>query len=575
MGGATLAERFHNYIGLMVRLQRQIERERARQMKELNGERFEAIYGRQSLDKKDSISIETQIELCEKHLTEGAKYKVYKDKGYSGSTTQRPDFARLQKDVRSGRVSKVICYKLDRISRSVLDFMEFWQELESHDVDFVSATETFDTTTPSGKSMLQITAAFAELERNTIILRVRDNYYARTKANGTWPGGPAPFGFENASINGRKTLKPVYSELEAVKVIFEEYTKPEMTLGKLAKLLEESGIERRSGGRFDNVALGRILHNPVYVRADTELHDFFVAQGAEIMSDDISDWDGSRSAHIIAKRIKKVVREDGKNVVHRQRKPLKESRVYLTNFDGEIDSSLYIRAQVKLANNQQLKRSGSGRLGWLGGLLKCGRCGYAIKVYSVPYLACYGKYGLGKCDATFSSKNFTIESVQAKVAEAIQRELSMWGNYVKRIQAKNSEIDKRIAELTDKIMLIYELPANIAASKQAMAARIKALEQQIENAQQDKNTAVYILGDECEDIIFSECSEERKREIAHALIDRVLLYPEGGLEVIWKKDAYVDSGDDIDTEALKGAIDDQTINDGDTPVTTSVTSRQR
>jgi len=558
MGGATLLERFHNYIRLLVRLQK--EGEGTHQM---NEERYEAIYARQSLDKKDSVSIETQIELCEKKLTEGARSKVYQDKGYSGSTTKRPDFERLQRDIRKGKVSKVICYKLDRISRSVLDFNEFWQEMEANNVDFVSATENFDTTTPMGKSMLQISSVFAELERNTIILRVRDNYYARTKQNGTWPGGPAPYGFKNDSLNGRKTLTPVAEELDAVKMMFSTYVQPEMSLGRLAKLLEDEGVERRSGTRFDNTSLGRLLHNPVYVKADAKLYNFFVSQGAEIMSDDIDDWDGSRAAHIISKRIKKTVREEGTNTTYRQRKPLSECRVYLTNFDGTIDSELYIQANLKLAANKQLKRSGQGRLGWLGGLLKCGRCGYAIKVYSVPYLACYGRYSLGTCSASFSAKNTTIQGVQAKVAEQIQRELSMWDDYVERVRAANSEIDRAIEAYSEQIRLIYELPANTAQSRQIQAARLASLEQQILDAEQQKNTAVYVLGEDSGQIEFDMCTEERKREIAHVLIDRVLLYPDGNVEVKWKRNAYVEDTEDIDTEALTGAVDNRERSEGE------------
>ena len=557
MGGVNLSERFHNYIRLLVRLQR--EEERVHQM---NGERYEAIYARQSLDKKDSVSIETQIELCEKKLTEGARSKVYQDKGYSGSTTKRPDFERLQKDIRKGKVSKVICYKLDRISRSVLDFNEFWQEMEAHDVDFVSATENFDTTTPMGKSMLQISSVFAELERNTIILRVRDNYYARTKQNGTWPGGPAPYGFTNDCINGRKTLAPVYDELEAVKMMFEMYVQPEMSLGRLARFLEDDGVERRSGTRFDNTSLGRLLHNPVYVKADAKLYNFFLSQGAEIMSDDIDEWDGSRAAHIIAKRIKKTVREEGANTTYRQRKPLSECRVYLTNFDGTIDSDLYIQANIKLASNKQLKRSGQGRLGWLGGLLKCGHCGYAIKVYSVPYLACYGRYALGTCSASFSAKDASIAGVQEKVAALIQRELSMWANYVTRVKAANSDIDRAIEGYSEQIRAIYELPATTAQGRQIQAARLASLEQQILDAEQQKNTAVYVLGEDSGKIEFDMCTEERKREIAHVLINRVLLYPDGNIEVIWKRNAYVDDTEDVDETALTDAFDSRERTEG-------------
>ena len=82
---------------------------------------------------------------------------------------------------KSGRIEKVVVYRLDRISRSILDFADFINILESNRISFVSATEKFDTSTPMGRAMLYIIVVFAQLERETIAERVRDNYYARVK----------------------------------------------------------------------------------------------------------------------------------------------------------------------------------------------------------------------------------------------------------------------------------------------------------------------------------------------------------------------------------------------------------
>jgi DNA invertase Pin-like site-specific DNA recombinase len=92
--------------------------------------KFTAIYARQSIDRADSVSIETQVEKCVGKV-EGGKHKVYTDRGYSGKNTNRPDFEQLIRDIESGLVSTVIVYKLDRISRSVLDFvnmMDFFKK---------------------------------------------------------------------------------------------------------------------------------------------------------------------------------------------------------------------------------------------------------------------------------------------------------------------------------------------------------------------------------------------------------------------------------------------------------------
>ena len=152
---------------------------------------MDAIYARQSVDKKDSISIETQIDLCKRELLPGSKVAIYLDKGYSGGSMNRPEFQRLLEDVKSGKITRIITYRLDRISRSVLDFANLIDLFEKYGVTFNSTQEKFDTSTPMGKAMLNITMVFAQLERETIQQRIRDNYYARGE-KGMYLGGPPP-----------------------------------------------------------------------------------------------------------------------------------------------------------------------------------------------------------------------------------------------------------------------------------------------------------------------------------------------------------------------------------------------
>ena len=136
-----------------------------------------AIYGRQSVDKKDSISIEAQIGLCKKECNGESNFKIYTDKGYSGKNTDRPQFRRMMQDVKSGLIDRVVVYRLDRLSRSITDFGHMWEELNSFHVSFTSVSEKFDTETPTGRAMLYIIMIFAQLERETIAGRVKDNYY--------------------------------------------------------------------------------------------------------------------------------------------------------------------------------------------------------------------------------------------------------------------------------------------------------------------------------------------------------------------------------------------------------------
>lgn len=109
-----------------------------------------AIYARQSIDKKDSLSIEGQIAECRKFAGEDAK--VFKDKGYSGKNIKRPAFTELMKAVEAGTVKKIFVYRLDRFSRSIADFSRLWETLSVNGVEFNSATENFDTATPIGRT---------------------------------------------------------------------------------------------------------------------------------------------------------------------------------------------------------------------------------------------------------------------------------------------------------------------------------------------------------------------------------------------------------------------------------------
>ena len=147
--------------------------------------RINAIYARQSVDRADSISIESQIEFCKYELKGGA-FKEYKDKGYSGKNTVRPQLQQLLTDIRRGEVEKVIVYKLDRISRSILDFSNMMELFQQYQVEFVSSTEKFDTSTPMGRAMLNICIVFAQLERETIQKRVSDAYYSRESIRRSW-----------------------------------------------------------------------------------------------------------------------------------------------------------------------------------------------------------------------------------------------------------------------------------------------------------------------------------------------------------------------------------------------------
>lgn len=319
-----------------------------------------AIYARQSIDKKDSISIEGQIELC-RHECNGGKPKIFQDKGYSGKNTDRPALQRMMIAVRRGEIDKIIVYRLDRISRSITDFGRIWETLKEHGAEFVSVSEKFDTSTPVGRAMVYIIMVFAQLERETIAERVKDNYDQRAK-RGAFMGGPAPFGFDikKTAICGKAASMLVPNEnIELVKQLFHRYAYTGESLGKIAAGLTETSVPGISRKAWDNVSISRILHNPSYVKADADIYYYYRRKGL-ILYNDISEYTGRKALWLWGKRERSAAKYTN----------LSGQLLAVAGHDGVIDSQTFLLCQRKLDGNRQLKNTGAGKYTWLSGLVK-------------------------------------------------------------------------------------------------------------------------------------------------------------------------------------------------------------
>ena len=170
-----------------------------------------ALYMRVSTDAQfeEGYSIEQQKEMLEAYCKAKRieEYECYIDPGFSGSNIERPAMQNLIRDIREGRITHVLVYKLDRLSRSQKDTLYLIEDVfNTHDVTFTSLNENFDTSTPTGKAMLGMMSVFAQLERETIRERTRMGMLGRLK-EGYWPGGArTPFGYDYDSAQG--TLVP-------------------------------------------------------------------------------------------------------------------------------------------------------------------------------------------------------------------------------------------------------------------------------------------------------------------------------------------------------------------------------
>ncbi len=183
----------------------------------------------------------------------------YDDGGFSGGTLERPALQRLLRDIEAGRVDIVVVYKIDRLSRSLMDFAKLVEVFDRNNVTFVSVTQSFNTTTSMGRLTLNILLSFAQFEREVIGERIRDKFAASRK-KGMWMGGYPPLGYDV------KDRKLVVNEVEAatVRMIFERY----VLVGSatiLARSLAAEGILTKRSRPVDRGYLYILLNNRTYI----------------------------------------------------------------------------------------------------------------------------------------------------------------------------------------------------------------------------------------------------------------------------------------------------------------------
>ena len=187
-----------------------------------------AIYTRVSTDEQarsDYSSLDRQRELCASYVDlhgedDWKVTEVYEDGGYSGKDMNRPALQRLLRDFTNGKVDAVVTYKIDRVSRSLKDFYDFWELLQEHKVTFASATQQFDTSTSAGMLMLNILLSFAQYERELTRERTLSKMAGRAE-RGLWNGGMVPIGFDYCAEG--KALTANEREAEIVQFAFERF----------------------------------------------------------------------------------------------------------------------------------------------------------------------------------------------------------------------------------------------------------------------------------------------------------------------------------------------------------------
>jgi site-specific DNA recombinase len=258
-----------------------------------------AIYTRKSSEEgldMEFNSLEAQREACEAYVasqrSEGwaAIRERYDDGGFSGGTLERPALKQLLKDIEDGLIDVIVVYKIDRLSRSLMDFAKLVEVFDRNNVTFVSVTQSFNTTTSMGRLTLNILLSFAQFEREVIGERIRDKFAASRK-RGMWMGGFVPMGYD---VKDRKLLVNP-AEADTVRMIFERF----VALGSastLARALQAERVLNKRGKRIDKGFLYKLINNRTYLGEAVHKGIPYPGEHEAIISQDL--WN---SVHAILK----------------------------------------------------------------------------------------------------------------------------------------------------------------------------------------------------------------------------------------------------------------------------------
>ena len=495
-----------------------------------------ALYARKSVERENSVSCETQLEYCRSMIRPEEKSEeilTFTDNGFSGGNLNRDGFQRMMDGIGRGEIRKLIVYRLDRISRSLSDFVGILETLKKYDVSFVSSQESFDTASPYGEMIVKLLMVFAEFERQSIISRVTQAYAHRSEL-GLFMGGKAPYGFTltDAVIHGipTKMLTPT-DEIHQAAYIFRRYADSGMTLGRLVKDLRERGM-MPSSGIWSAAKLSAILKNPVYVRADNCVYEYFRENGVQIVSG-IEEFDGVHGLQMYSQS-KSGGDPSAKKVV-------------VMGHEGIVPSDIWLRCRNKLDQNRQFGKSVSNTTSWLGGMVICGECGRTMSVtkggkrtdgsqtrYFVcpgrsdscagPSMTLYAESLEELADGLISEKLAGLKDCRWGASAGDPVQINLFRNRLEQIRADQEKlVELMIRDGMDQgiLTLMNEKAERLAEEKRDLTERLRELEER-------ESIGGGVLAERWKSISLDE-----RRAVCRLLIHRIRIWKDGTAEVIW------------------------------------------
>ena len=349
-----------------------------------------AIYSRKSKWTGKGESVENQIIMCKEYIAmfiEGgdtAEIIEYEDEGFSGKNTKRPQFQKMMRDMQEQHFDYLVCYKLDRLGRNLADLANLMEELNRKGTSFISIKEKFDTTTPIGKAMLYFSGVLAQMEREQIAERVKDNMIMLARS-GRWLGGNTPLGYSSMKLEMEVSAlkkKSMYclvqdpNEIELAKFIFLCFLK-KRSITKVLENLLANNMKTRNGKEFAISGIRDILVNPVYCIADEDAYQYFYDLGCQVCIDK-EELDHESGLMGYAKTTSVIYKK--------QSLPCESWIISKGRHKGIVSGKEFIRVQRLLASNKSKGdsfRNSRNSVSLLSGLLYC-TCGHQMRPKNYP-----------------------------------------------------------------------------------------------------------------------------------------------------------------------------------------------
>lgn len=446
------------------------------------------IYPRKSVYRDNSESVQVQIQLCQDYgnilfKDREIEYRIYdKDEGFSGKNMNRPGFQEMLEDIRAGRLNAVIVYKLDRISRNVQEFSAMYEIFQQYGVSFISVKESFDTSTPMGRTVMYILAAFAQLERENTSERVTDNMRS-LGASGKWTGGHLPSGMTSRRLQagGREHSYLVVDQdtIGLVKFLY-KLILDGYTITKLERHCRDNGIRSQSGKFLNTSQIYNIITNPVYCQNSIEAYHYFKDSGCILPEP--SQFDGAKG--LIGYGKTKTI--NGKTAQEKQ--GMANWTIAIGIHEPVIPAHEWIAAQTRLGINKKI-RTAKYESGILKGVIRCS-CGARMDVrtyvkngilFSYYYCSDMHRQGPEKC----SSGYVRVEKVEQAFLNQLGKIRFNPGGFRLRDTADENLLSSEALkiEIRNVQAAIYNLTANLMQALDSTAsgyiiAKIEELDRQ-------------------------------------------------------------------------------------------------